>query len=31
LDVGGSHCGKTCSHIFGFRRRHSNRSWHGRI
>ncbi len=31
LDVGNSHYGGTCSHIFGFRRRHSNWGRHGRI
>jgi len=30
-DVGSSHCGGTCGHIFGFRRRHSDGSRHGRI
>jgi hypothetical protein len=30
-DVGSSHSGGTCSHIFGFRRRHSNGGRHGRI
>jgi hypothetical protein len=30
-DVGSSHCGGICSHIFGFRHRHSNESSHGRI
>jgi hypothetical protein len=29
--VGGSHCGVTCGHIFGLRRRHSDGSRHGRI
>ena len=31
LDVGSSHCGGTCGHIFGFRRRHSNGDRHGRM
>jgi len=31
LDVGSSHCGRTCGHIFGFRHRHSNGGRHGRI
>ncbi len=31
LDVGSSHCGGTCGHIFGFRHRHSNRDKYGRI
>ena len=30
-DVGGGHCGGTCGHIFGFRRRHSNGGRHGKI
>ena len=32
VNVGGSHCGRTCGHIFGFRRRHdSNGCKHARI
>jgi hypothetical protein len=30
-DVGSSHSGGTCGHIFGFRRRHSDWGRHGRI
>jgi hypothetical protein len=30
-DVGSSHCGGTCGHIFGLRRRHSNWGRHSRI
>jgi hypothetical protein len=30
-DVGSSHCGRACGHIFGFRRRHSNWGRHGRV
>ena len=30
-DVGSSHGGGTCGHIFGLRRRHSDGSRHGRI
>ncbi len=31
LDVGSSHGGRTCSHILGFRHRHSNKGRHGII
>lgn len=30
-DVGSSHCGGACGHIFGLRRRHSNWGRHGRV
>ena len=30
-DVGSSHCGGACSHVFGLRRRHSNWGRHGRV
>ena len=30
-DVGSSHCGGACGHIFGFRGGHSDWCWHGRI
>ena len=31
LDMGGGHCCRTGSHIFGFRGRHGNGGGHGRI